>query len=117
MPKLPSIKTLNTAFPGHGAAMRKLLESPNAVYAHPVAERLERQSYAPVKLSALRLAALNAEAGTFGVEYVPPGHNQRSPGFHYLNTGETYAPTLVRYNSGRYAVTSWGDIVERGRYD
>jgi hypothetical protein len=63
------------------------------------------------------MVALDATAETFGVEYVPAGHNARSPGFEYLNTGDTYAPTIIRLDTGRYIVSSWGDIVERGNYD
>lgn len=114
---LPSVKTLERAFPGKGKELRRLLESPAAVRAHPAAVARDRECYNRPPLHDLRLHALDAVAETCGVEYVAPGHNARSPGFEYLNTGDTYCPTIVRFNSGRYAVTSWGDIVERGRYD
>ncbi len=114
---LPSIKTLDRAFPGKGRELRKLLESPAAVRAHPAAVRRARECYTPPALHDLRLHALDAVAETYGVEYVAPGHNARSPGFEYLNTGNSYAATIIRFDSGRYAVTSWGDIVERGHYD
>ena len=115
--RLPSIKTLDCVAPGKGKTLRKLLESAAAVCAHPAAIALESACYHPPKLAHKRLAALDHEAGTYGVEYIPPGHNARSPGFEYLNTGDTYAPTIVRFDDGRYVVSSWGDIVERGNYD
>ena len=114
---LPSIKTLDRAFPGKGRELRKLLESPAAVRAHPAAVRRDRECYNPPALHDLRLHALNDVAECYGVEYVAPGNNARSPGFEYLNTGDTYAATIIRLNSGRYIVSSWGDIVERGHYD
>lgn len=113
---LPSIKTLDRAFPGKGRELRKLLESPAAVRAHPAAIALDKQCHNPPSLTMLRLAALDAVAETYGAEYVPPGNNARSPGFEYLNTGDTYCATIIRLNSGRYIVSSWGDIVERGNY-
>lgn len=113
---LPSIKTLERAFPGKGRELRKLLESPAAVRAHAAAVELARQCHNPPTLAMLRLTALDAVAETYGVEYVAPGNNARSPGFEYLNTGDTYAPTIIRLDSGRYIVSSWGDIVERGNY-
>lgn len=115
--KLPSIKTLERAFPGKGKELRRLLENEAAVRAHPAAIELARQCYNPPDLHYSRMHALNAVAETYGVEYIPAGHNAKSPGFEYLNTGDTYCPTIVRFDSGRYAVTSWGDIVERGHYD
>jgi hypothetical protein len=30
----------------------------------------------------------------------------------YLNAGDTYVPTLVRFQ-GSYRITSWGDIAEK----
>jgi hypothetical protein len=113
---LPSIKTLERAFPGKGRELRRLLESPAAVRAHPAAIARDRECYNSPALHDLRLHALDAVAETCGVEYVAPGHNARSPGFEYLNTGDTYCPTIIRLNSGRYIVSSWGDIVERGNY-
>ncbi len=61
------------------------------------------------------MLALNEVLDCYGVEYVPQGRNSRSPAFEYLNTGDTYALTLVRF-AGTYRVSSWGDIVERGDY-
>jgi len=113
---LPSINTLERAFPSKGRALRLLLESAGAVNVHPAAIEMCRTCWHPPSLVRLRLAALNAEAGTYGVEHVAPGTNARSPGFSYLNTGDTYRDTIIRLYSGRYIVSSWGDIVERGNY-
>ena len=116
MNRLPSIATLDRAFPGKGRELRRLLQSADAVRSHPAAIERERQVYNPHALSTLRLEALNAVAECCGVEYVHAGSNARSPAFEYLNTGDTYTPTIIRFANGRYVVACWGDIVERGSY-
>lgn len=113
----PSIKTLERAFPGHGKTARLLLTSEKAVREHPAAIARELECYNPPTLGDLRMTALNAELEMFGVEYVQGNGTHRSPSFEYLNSGDTYDTTIVRFlNPVRYRVTSWGDIVERGNY-
>jgi hypothetical protein len=61
-----------------------------------------------------------------GAETIRPGDGPRSPSIEYANRGDTYAPTVLYLDGvtdggrstgrGRWAVGSWGDIVERGRY-
>lgn len=120
--RLPSIKTLERAFPGKGKALRKLLESPAAVREHPAVIELQRQCYNPPGLAYMRMTALDAEAGTHGVEAVwnvgeSADDCTSRPAFEYLNTGDTYALTIIRMDTGRYIVASWGDLVERGDYE
>ena len=59
------------------------------------------------------LDALNTLLQTHSVEEAAQHPGAMHPGitFRYLNTGDTYTPTIVRYN-GHYYVTSWGDVVE-----
>lgn len=118
---LPSVKTLDRAFPGKGKALRRLLESPAAVREHPAAVALAQQCYNPPDLAQLRLEVLNDTIGTCGVEAVwyageSAGDCTSSPAFEYLNTGDMYALTIIRWAGGRYQVASWGDIVARGNY-
>jgi hypothetical protein len=64
--------------------------------------------------------------GAYGAEYIPPGDGPRSPSIEYVNRGDTYDPTILYLDGvshggrstgrGRWAVGSWGDVVERGRY-
>ncbi len=61
----------------------------------------------------LILSALNELMGTFGVE----AFNSRESRMHaiaeYLNTGDTYAPTILfRHDTGTFRITSWGDFFE-----
>jgi hypothetical protein len=63
---------------------------------------------------------------TYGAEFIGRGDGPRSPSIEYLNTGDTYDATILYLDGvtesgrstgcGRWAVGSWGDIVERGRY-
>ena len=46
--------------------------------------------------------------GTFGIEAF---QTRNGTWVEYLNTGDTYAPTIVRMN-GHYRIASWGDIAE-----
>ena len=97
---LPSVKTLDRAFPGHGKALRLLLESQAAVDAHPAVVAWERECYHRPGAHDRLMWALNAEAGTCGVEFIPRGRGARSPAFEYLNTGDTYTLTICRPVSG-----------------
>jgi hypothetical protein len=64
------------------------------------------------------LANIDAMLGTYGVEYIPRGNNAYSVPFYYCNTGETYETTVLYFPmENRFRVGSWGDRVERGRYD
>lgn len=118
---LPSVKTLDRAFPGKGKVLRRLLESSAAVHEHPAAAALVAQCYNPPGLAYERMTALNAEAGTYSIEAVwragtGPGDCTSAPAFEYLNTGDTYAATIIRWSKGHYQVRDWGSIVERGNY-
>jgi hypothetical protein len=88
-------------------ALNRLLEEPEYRYSH--------RSFA-VRDAMLLAEAACPDLGTFGVEYIPEGHNKRSPAIDYLNAGDTYETTLL-YVRGRFSVGCWGDIVERGNYD
>lgn len=110
----PSLAVLERAFPTKGKVARELLTSEKAVRAHPAATKRERECYHPPTLADLRMHALNAELEMFGVEYVRGQGRSRS--FEYLNTGDTYGTTIIRFSDGTYRVASWGDIVERGNY-
>jgi hypothetical protein len=113
---LPSIKTLETAFPGHGKELRQALEMKRFQLAqHPAGAARIAECYHHLYTYELRLCVLNAVAGTCGVEYI--GHRNDTftewHGFNYLNVGDPYIPTIIRFADGRYRVACYGDIVER----
>lgn len=116
----PSLKTLESAFPGKGKILRKLLTNDQTVRDHPAAIARDRECYHRPPLHDLRLYALNAETASFGIEHA---HHASADEmrcdrrcFDYLNSGDTYNTTIVRFVDGRYRVTTCGDIVERGDY-
>ena len=50
-------------------------------------------------------------SGFFGVETALD--NDDRPLFYYLNSGDTYSPTIVRYSgSSRYFISTMGDCIE-----
>lgn len=120
---LPSVRTLERAFPGKGKQLRKALEATRSeLAAHPAGAARIAECYHPPKTYDVRMHVLDAIAETHGVEYASPRNDSFcSPkGFEYLNTGDTYAPTIIRFcETGRYRVASWGDVVEAspGRYE
>lgn len=118
---IPSVKTLERAFPGKGKALRRLLASATAVREHPAAVKLANECYNPPGLAYQRLTALDSEAGTYGIECIWRAGTSASdctsaPAFEYLNTGDMYAATIVRAANGCYRVADIGGIIERGNY-
>lgn len=113
--RLPSIKTLDAAFPGKGKELRLALESIAYCDSLPVVQDLIRSCYHRPSTSHRRMVALDSIAETMGVEYIAEGEGSKSPAIEYLNTGDTYTPTIL-YVNGSYRVGSWGDLVERGSY-
>lgn len=68
------------------------------------------------KFHHFKMAMADELCETCGVEYISPGHNEKSPAIEFLNTGDPYTATLL-FIRGVYRVGCWGDIVERGNYD
>jgi hypothetical protein len=113
---LPSIKTLETAFPGHGKELRQALEMKRSQLAlHPAGAARIAECYHPPETYDVRLHVLNAIAETCGVEYIAHKKDSfsESCGLDYLNVGDPYIPTIIRFADGRYRVACYGDIVER----
>lgn len=107
--RAPSIRSLLVLTAGDSDLARK------------VRETLKRDDIGPfARLARVSDTLLTPAEGYFGVEFAEyPGDQNRMinrepcRGFHYLNAGDTYTPTLVLFASGTFAVKCWGDIVER----
>ena len=56
----------------------------------------------------LQLLAINEIISGFGIEAVEINGRY----YNYVNLGETYATTVMTDPSGRFFLTSWGDLVE-----
>lgn len=110
MPKrLPSIKTLSTVFDNAKRA-REILEMTRAQLMELEAcIKRDAECLNSPKTYDLRMTALNAlDSGLFGMESVSSTKDEYAD---YLNTGDTYAPTLIRFR-GNYRVQSLGDFIE-----
>ena len=61
----------------------------------------------------LLMTALNDLLGTCGVEHIGEVHTTNGPPVEYLNTGDSYAATLVYYReSGKFKVQDYATAVE-----
>ena len=81
----------------------------------PAAAVLERQCHNPPSLHYMTMVALDSLLGTHGVEHLGDVDMRHGPPVEYLNTGDTYAATLVWYRDRKreWSVESWGDVAER----
>jgi hypothetical protein len=109
MNRTPSIQTLRAVFGDNAPAAKRILQMNRAELEETEAgrARIAECWHAPATWD-LRMHALDALAGTHGVE----GFRLRNGCCEYLNAGDTYAPTLLRVR-GHYRVGTWGDIAER----
>lgn len=129
--RAPSVKTLTANFrlsPDEAKLIRKIAAAADdgeelktvvdarvpatssyvrSLYSDPYRSRLWRTTVA--------LHAMNEIMGTHGVEGLGPQRSgDYAPSYEYLNTGDSYAATLVYDRDGdRLFVSSWGDIAEK----
>ena len=120
---LPTIKTLRTIAGDRAAELRRVLECNRAALEtlldsgkYPVTAEWYKRCYHPMPLNTAKLSIASEITECCGVEYIPAGHNAKSPSIEYVNTGDPYVTTIM-WTGGRYKVGCWGDIVERGNYD
>lgn len=80
------------------------------------AQRRDSQSYHPHDTHTLVIEALNEYLDTCGAEYIGEVDMRDGPPVEYLNTGDSYAATLVWYRDGyrghSYHVQSWSEAIE-----
>ena len=105
---LPSIKKLESVFPGKGKNLRLLLESNDAVNESPAVQKWVCQCYNPPKMREKRLCALNEAIEGYGIE-AKFADGEMWPFLEYINTGDLYSPTIYVLN-GRYKVGCVADI-------
>ena len=105
----PSINTLRSIF-GDNAKQAKalLLMSRYQLVTTPAGMRRFNECHHNPTTQDIRMECLNDLGGFYGVEVLDTKKGECM----YLNAGDTYTPTLVRWN-GAYRVACWGDIVER----
>lgn len=110
---LPSVKTLERAFPGQGIEIRNLLEGKvmTTEYKSVIdlcARCLHYPSY-PHRL----MTALNEILEGFGIEVIRPKDFTEHYSYEHVNMGDTYVTTIMRRSDGKIVVASVGDIVEK----
>lgn len=81
----------------------------------PAARQLALACFNPPGRHYLEMTALDSLLGTCGVEHIGEVGMRDGPPVEYLNTGDTYAATLVWYRDRvrPWAIESWGDVAER----
>lgn len=107
---LPSVKSLRLVFGDKAPEARRILEASRSWLEYLTACEIRiRECYHPPSTLDLRLTALDALAGTYGIEGAQSSDGQW---LTWLNAGDTYTPTITHW-AGRYRVESWGDRVEK----
>jgi hypothetical protein len=110
--RTPSIKTLSDVFEDPKQAKRVFLMTRRELEKTPGGKAFIAQCHHGYvdHVSHLRMVVLNSlDPGLHGVESMKVGRNDEYA--DYLNTGETYAATVI-YWRGFYRVQSVGDFVE-----
>lgn len=110
--RYPSVRTLSAIFGDNAKDARAILVGEKDPEEYPVVAQWVRECYNRPSRAELKMAALNELGEFYGVEVCFSTRSHTVPEFSYLNAGDTYAETLVRYRSGTYRVTTWGDVVE-----
>jgi hypothetical protein len=107
--KTPSTKTLSRVF-SDAIHAKHILQLPRSkLLALTELQDFISKMHNPPDTYVMRLHALNLlDSGLHGVEYCRAHTGEYA---EYLNTGETYAETLI-YWRGRYRVQSLGDFIE-----
>jgi hypothetical protein len=109
----PSIKKLRDIFGDNAPDAKRILQMTRAQLLQlPAGAARAKECYHPPQIWDIRMTCLNELGGFSGVEGFDVTVRGERVGVEYLNAGDTYTPTLVRFN-GRYRVASWGDIAER----
>lgn len=106
----PSIKTLREVFGANAKRAKFLLHAGTLTLTHAFeCQARIRECYTPPPQWDLCMHALNTLANAHGVEGLEA--LRRAGTAWYLNTGDTYTPTLIFWQ-GRYRVQSIGDFIE-----
>ena len=118
--RIPTVKSLREIAGDRAKELRKVLEITKRSDLEAILDKYHATKgwyngcYHLMPLHIAKLSIADEILGTSGVEYIESDSSK--PSFDYCNTGDTYAPTLIRFTTGTYRVGYWGDIVERGGY-
>ena len=91
--------------------MRKAPSIQNLIQAFDISIDDAKFIRAALQNKKINLISGKNEYGFFGIEYVTDVYGKVM--FTYINTGDTYSPTIVRRScSNTYRISTWGDEVE-----
>lgn len=110
--KYPSVKTLRAIFGDKAPEARRILKLTWETGLRELRDEYDRRNgmhHPTTKPWPVKMDTLNTLGGFHGVETLALGDGSF---VDYLNAGDTYAATLLRWR-GRYSVGCWGDLVER----
>lgn len=108
--RIPTIKSLVPVFGDKAKQARKILEMDTMhLHAEFEADGMMQGYYNQPTKKEMRMLLLDKLGETHGVEAIALGNGEI---VDYLNSGDTYTPTLVFWR-GNYRVTDWGTLVER----
>lgn len=109
MIRSPSTKALRSIFGDNAKQAKALLTmTREQLIDTPVGQARVDECYHAPTTQDIRMECLNALGGFHGVEVFATKKGLCM----YLNAGDTYTPTLVRF-MGAYRITCWGDIAEK----
>ena len=114
--KTPSIKSIKQAFPyvNNPKLIKLLLTNDEAVNDYINHYGITKQFYHQPSPRYARMLALNLALDMFGVEHTNDPNKQN---FCFLNPGDSYASTLIQFDDKESIfISSWGDVVENGKY-
>lgn len=114
MSNLPSIKTLEAAFPTKGKEIRELLEGKRKTKDYASVQEWLKSCYNMPRYEERLMGALNEILEGHGTEAIYGKESETWPIAEYVNMGDTYTATMLYdYDKEKVVVTSWGDWVER----
>lgn len=121
MQRYPSIAALESLYPTNAPEARSVWDAPKVALQDLLESRgFDTRIVDHMSLPELRMEALNLLMdGAHGVERIALRRPQGAPAsVYYINTGDTYSPTLVRvwrkgYKHALYRISTWGDEIER----
>lgn len=113
MNRAPSLKRLEAAFPGKGAALRALLKKEVKTKSYKSVQDLIAQYHHNPSYTHRLMTALDEIIEGYGVETLRKGDEVIA---EYVNLGDTYAVTIIRkIDTGSIIISSWGDFAESNR--
>lgn len=97
----------------YASLIKQVVENRLSPDAFKAVEQAQRKAYNFLSLTEKKMIALNELIGGYGTVAVFSDRSVVRPAFEYVNTGDTYSPTIVAsYADGMYRYTSWGDELE-----